>query len=99
MSLLFKLSSLLFFQVFDDLGINFLKEIIGLSQYLFDLFVFISLLHDIAFLPDYRLLFHEIFGSWAQLLSPSFTHGCLQDPFALETGPGRCLNTLVKWVS
>ena len=30
---------------------------------------------------------------------PLFTHGCLQDPFALETGPSMRLNTLVKWVS
>jgi hypothetical protein len=26
------------------------------------------LFHDVAFLPDYQLLFHEIYGSWAQLL-------------------------------
>ena len=46
MGLLFKLSSLLFFQVGDDLWIKLLQEIIGLSHYLFDVFVCISLWHE-----------------------------------------------------
>jgi hypothetical protein len=39
LSLLFNLDSFLFFHVFDDLGINLLQELIGLSQYLFDVCV------------------------------------------------------------
>lgn len=35
--------------------------------------------------PDHRLNF----------CLPLFTHGCLQDPFALETGPAMRLNTLL----
>jgi hypothetical protein len=54
---------LLFFHVFDDLGINLLEEIVGISQYLFDVFVFESLLHDVAFPPDYQLSFYEIYAS------------------------------------
>jgi hypothetical protein len=54
------LESSLFFHVFYDLGISLLEEIIGLSQYLFDIFVFEGLLHDVAFLPDYQLSFHKI---------------------------------------
>jgi hypothetical protein len=56
----FKLSSAPFLNVFDDLRINLLEEFIGLSKYLFDVFVFESLSHDVAFLPDYQFSFHEI---------------------------------------
>jgi hypothetical protein len=65
LNLLFKLSPLLFLQLFDDLGINLLEKIIGISQYLFDVFVFISLFHDVAFLPDYQILFIKICGALA----------------------------------
>jgi hypothetical protein len=56
------LGSAPFLNVFDDLRINLLEELIGLSQYLFDVFVFESLLHDVAFLPDYQFSFHENIG-------------------------------------
>ena len=55
LSLLFKLSSLLFFHVFDDLGINLLEEFIGLSQYLFNVLGFEGRFHDVPFLFDSRL--------------------------------------------
>ena len=58
----FELGSAPFLNVFDDLRINLLEEIIGLSQYPVDVLVFESLLHDVAFLPDYQLSFHENIG-------------------------------------
>ena len=51
--MLFKLESSLFFHIFDDLGISLLEEGIGFSQYLFDIFVFEGLFHDV--LPFCRI--------------------------------------------
>src|SRR5208282_5018403 len=85
----FKLGSAPLLNVFDDLGINLLEEFIGLSQYLFDVLVFESLLHDVAFLPDYQLAFHEIWGSEAQLSLAASLHprSPPRSICTFETGP------------
>ena len=51
-------SPLLVFQVFNDLGIELLEEFIGFSQYLFNVFLFEGVFHEIAFLPYSRPSLH-----------------------------------------
>jgi hypothetical protein len=76
-----------FFHVFYDLAINLLQEFIGLSQYLFDAFVFESS-YDIAFLLDYHSHFLEYTDQRLNChCLPLFTNGRSEIHLHLKSAP------------